>query len=87
LVDGEKIYIYIEGEMEIIASEDNGILININTASADVLMSLPGIGEVYAKRIVEYRNTKKFSSIEEIKNIQGIGDKTFEKLKELITVK
>ena len=86
LVDGEKIYIYIEGEMEIITSDDNDVLININTASADVLMSLPGIGEVYAKRIVEYRNTKKFSSIEEIKNIQGIGDKTFEKLKELITV-
>ncbi|MDD4088280.1 MAG: helix-hairpin-helix domain-containing protein [Tissierellia bacterium] len=86
LVDGEKIYIYIQGEMEIITSDDNDVLININTASSDVLMSLPGIGEVYAKRIVEYRNTKKFSSIEEIKNIEGIGDKTFEKLKELITV-
>jgi competence protein ComEA len=49
-------------------------------------MTLPGIGEVYAERIIEYRTNKKFSSIEEIKNIQGIGDKTFEKLKELISI-
>jgi comEA protein len=61
-------------------------LININTASAELLMTLPGIGEVYAERIIEYRTNKKFSSIEEIKNIQGIGDKTFEKLKELISI-
>lgn len=86
LLDGEKIYIYQDGEMEIIESDDNGGLININTATVDSLMSLPGIGEVYAKRIIEYRNNKKFSSIEEIKNIEGIGDKTFEKLKELITI-
>ena len=86
LVDGEKIYIYQEGEIEIIESDDKVGLININTASIDSLMSLPGIGEVYAKRIIDYRNKKKFSSIEEIKNIEGIGDKTFDKLKELITI-
>ncbi len=86
LIDGEKVYIYEEGERDIIASDDNGGLININSASLDSLMSLPGIGEVYAKRIIDYRNNKKFSSIEEIKNISGIGDKTFEKLKDLITI-
>lgn len=85
LVDGEKIYIYLEGDEEDERLHPNN-LINLNTASVDVLMSLPGIGEVYANRIIDYRNKKQFSSIEEIKNIEGIGDKTFEKLKELITV-
>ncbi len=85
LVDGEKIYIYLEGDVEIESIAESN-LININTASADSLMSLPGIGQVYAQRIIDYRNNKAFSSIEEIKNVEGIGDKTFEKLKGLITV-
>ena len=84
VVDGEKIFINEEGEAADVFIDDK--LININTASEDSLMSLPGIGEVYAKRIIEYRNAKRFNSIEEIKNIQGIGDKTFDKLKDLITI-
>ena len=87
LTDGEKIYIYEEGEAEFIDHNIIGsTLININTASADSLMTLPGIGEVYAKRIIDYRSGKKFTSIEEIKNIAGIGNKTFDKIKELITI-
>ncbi|NLK65282.1 MAG: competence protein [Tissierellia bacterium] len=85
LIDGEKIYIHIEGQADVESLQSNN-LININTASADILMTLPGIGEVYAKRIIDYRSAKKFNSIEEIKNIQGIGDKTFDKLKDLITI-
>ena len=62
-------------------------LININRASASELITLPGIGEVKAQAIISYRETvKQFSSIEEIKNISGIGEKTFDKLKSLITV-
>lgn len=84
LSDGEKIYIPTEDEIE--SSSNSSGLININTASISDLMSLPGIGEVYAQRIIDYRSTKLFGSVEEIKNIQGVGEKTFEKIKDLITI-
>ncbi len=84
LTDGEKIFIPRAGE-DSDGSSDSG-LININSASMADLISLPGVGETYAQRIVDYRNEKTFGSIEEIKNIKGIGDKTFEKMKDLITV-
>lgn len=61
--------------------------ININTADLTQLQTLNGIGEVKAKAIIEYRNTYgRFNSVEELKNVSGIGDKTFEKIKHLITV-
>lgn len=61
--------------------------ININTASQELLETLPGIGKTYAARIIEYRNTYGgFDSIEEIMNVKGIGEKRFESLKDLITV-
>lgn len=61
--------------------------ININTGSMTELDSLPGIGEAIAQRIIEYRSTSPFRSIEEIKNVSGIGDKKYESIKDLITVK
>jgi len=61
--------------------------ININSATVSQLDSLPGIGLVYAQRIIEYRQSKGgFKNISEIKNVKGIGDKTFEKFKDLITI-
>lgn len=62
--------------------------ININTASLELLMTLPGIGESKAKAIIDYRNeVGLFLSIEDIKNVSGIGDSAFEKIKDSITVK
>ena len=61
--------------------------ININTASVTELDSLSGIGPTYANRIIEYRNANGgFKSIDEIKNVKGIGDKTFDKFKDKITI-
>ncbi len=61
--------------------------ININTASAEELDTLPNIGQVLAGRIIEHRQTRgNFKSIEEIKNVSGIGEVTFQDIKDLITV-
>lgn len=61
--------------------------VNINTASASELTSLDGVGESTAAKIIAYRQTNgSFSSIEEIKNVSGIGDKKFEAIKDSITV-
>ena len=60
--------------------------ININTADLYALMSLPGIGETYAQRIIDYRTANgPFKNIEDIKNVDGIGDKRYESIKNLIT--
>lgn len=62
-------------------------LININAASIQELDALPGVGEATANKIVNYREEKgKFNSIEEIKNVNGIGDKKYEELKTLISI-
>lgn len=61
--------------------------ININKATVEQLMEIKGIGESYAKRIVEYREKNgPFKNIEDITKVQGIGTKTFEKIKDLIIV-
>jgi competence protein ComEA len=61
--------------------------VNLNTASAAQLESLPGIGPSMAQRIVEYRQQSGgFKKIEELMNVRGIGEATFLKLKELIVV-
>lgn len=66
-------------------SNDNK-LININTATKEELMDIPGIGESKAESIIEYRKSSLFTSIEDIKNISGIGNSVFEKIKNYITV-
>lgn len=63
-------------------------LVNLNTATEAELTTLAGIGPSKAAAIIQYREEQgKFQSIEELKNVTGIGDKTFEKLQNEITVK
>ena len=75
-----------------VSSEDNIELenntkININTASLEELMTLNGVGEAKAKAIIEYRNTSGgFKTLEEIKNVSGIGDAAYNKIKDNIAI-
>jgi competence protein ComEA len=62
-------------------------IININSASKEELLNLNGVGDKKADQIINYREEKgAFKSIEDLKNVQGIGDKIFEGLKDSITV-
>lgn len=61
--------------------------IDLNTATQDELMALPGIGEVYARMILDYRaNNGDFQAVEELLNIEGIGEKRLEAIYDLVTI-
>lgn len=73
-------------EAPVQSSSDSNI-ININTATKDELKKISGIGDSKAQKIIDYREKNGgFNSIEDIKNVDGIGEKTFENLKEEIEV-
>lgn len=66
---------------------ENNELININSANQATLMQLPRIGEVTAQKIIDYRTQNgAFQKIEDIKNVNGIGEATFSNISKLITV-
>lgn len=63
------------------------VMVNVNTASAAEFEQLPGIGAKVAARIVDYRTKKgPFKKVEELMNVQGIGEKSFLKLRSQLTV-
>lgn len=92
--DGMQIYVPSKQEAvtppALLSSTENSVQnskLNLNTASKNELTQLPGIGEVKAEAILSYRDTNgKFQTIEELMNIPGIKEATFEQIKDLITV-
>lgn len=92
VADGQHIYVPKRGEenppvspaesLRISSIKTEG-KININTASQSELETLPGIGPSKAKAIIEHRP---YTSVEEIKRVPGIGEATFQQIKDLITV-
>lgn len=96
LTDGQKITVPAVGETAAPASTPSvnentqatpDVLVNINTATAEQLQNLPNIGEVRAKAIIDYREEHGgFKAIEELQEVSGIGEKTFEHLSAYVTV-
>lgn len=98
LQDGMQVYIPSKDEAKealneeqsskkVLSASQKGNTVNINTASKEELVTLPGIGESRADAIIACREEKgSFTSIEEIKNVAGIGEGIFNRLKDLITV-
>lgn len=92
VAEGEQIYIPYEEELNssyspLSGESESGGMVNINTATAEVLMTLPGIGESKADAIIKYREQHgAFNSIEDIKNISGIKDGVYDNIKDLIVV-
>lgn len=78
------------GNNVIVGENSQGVnqKVNINQAGQEELQELPGIGPALAMQIIEYRNTNgKFSKIEDLQNVKGIGDAKFNNIKEYVTVK
>ena len=85
VVDAQQIRIPYIGES---IQKDENDLININTADVEELCKIPGIGESRAKAIIEYRESQGgFKDIEDLKNISGIKDATFNKIKPYVCVR
>lgn len=73
---------------ELVSTEKKASKVNINTANSEKLQTVPGVGQATAEKIIKYRNEKgKFQKAEDIKNVEGIGDSKYEKMKDYIDVK
>ena len=77
---------YINSDIELSNNNYNNTLININSCTINELLTLPGIGEVKANNIIEYRKKNKFNTIKDIMNVSGISESLFKKIKEYIKV-
>lgn len=98
LKDHQKVYIPLIGETVAPSGRpasdgsssgdgDSVGLVNINTATSEELEELPGVGEVIAGKIIDYREAfGPFESPEELMEVSGIGEKTFEKMRDKVTV-
>ena len=86
LEDGMRLYVPTVNELIEAQSKKNG-KININKASKEELMTLPGVGESKAERIIQYRKERgAFKKTEEIMNISGIKEGLYNKIKDYISV-
>lgn len=87
LVDGKRLYVPPKENSKHEEEYKESNKIDINRASVEQLQTLPSIGPAIAKRIIDYRLANgRFETIEQLKEVKGIGEKTFEKIKDRIAV-
>jgi competence protein ComEA len=87
LVDGEQLIVPAIGEVPPPAATAGPALVNLNTADSAALETLPRVGPALAARIIDWREANgAFTSIDDLREVSGIGDKTFESLAPLVTV-
>ena len=92
ITDGQHVHIptkeiLLQTPAQNFSAQSANALININTADAETLTKLKGIGPALSQRIIDYREQNgPFKSIDEIKNVRGIGDKKFADIKDSITI-
>ncbi len=87
LSDGQKIVVPTVGEVQQGASGQEDLLVDLNQADLQQLMTLPGIGEVKAQAIIEYREQQgNFKAIEDIQQVRGIGNAIFLQIKNKIKI-
>ncbi len=91
LADGTQILVPREGQEGVAPPVTGGAvaggLINVNTATATELEELPGVGEVIAQAIIDYRTENgPFTSVDQLLDVSGIGDATLENIRDLVTV-
>ncbi|GAA0734069.1 hypothetical protein GCM10010199_52770 [Dactylosporangium roseum] len=88
LVDGEMVAVGVPQPPGAASAAGTGpVPVNLNTASTTELQTLPGVGEVLARRIVEYRDAHGgFRAVADLRKVEGIGDAKFQQLKDRVTV-
>lgn len=91
LVDGEHIIVGADApagdDARPAARPDGGGVVNLNTATVEQLNTLPGVGEVLARRIIEFRDARGgFASVEQLRQVSGIGEKKFAELRDKVSV-
>jgi competence protein ComEA len=87
LADGEQVYVGIPPPPEAAPAPAKPAKVDLNTATEAQLDDLPGVGEVTAQRIIEWRTQRgRFASVEQLRQVDGIGESRFARLKDLVTV-
>ncbi|MDO7882213.1 ComEA family DNA-binding protein [Salinibacterium soli] len=87
VADGEQLLVPLVGQAPVPGAPAADGRVNLNTADAAALETLPRVGPALADRIIQWRDANGgFTAVEDLLNVSGIGDKTFEGLRDLVTV-